>query len=92
MIRATDIGINWKDASEQCGTQFVGPELFGNCQPETCNASHAANKIENLGIGRQQFWINGYVLRSPLMVYKGKTKILLAILLFNIFVVDVEID
>jgi hypothetical protein len=92
LIRATDIGINWKDASEQCGTQFVGPELFGNCQPETCNASHAANKIENLGIGRQQFWINGYVLRSPLMVYKGKTKILLAILLFNIFVVDVEID
>jgi hypothetical protein len=92
LIRATDNGINWKDASEQCGTQFVGPELFGNCQPETCNASHAANKIENLGIGRQQFWINGYVLRSPLMVYKGKTKILLAILLFNIFVVDVEID
>ena len=74
MIRATDNGINWKDALEQCGTQFVGPELFGNCQPETCNASHAANKIENLGIGRQQFWINGYVLRSPLMVYKGKKK------------------
>ena len=83
MIRATDKEIKWKDASEQCGTQFVGPELFGNCQPETCDASHAANKIENLGIGRQQFWINGYVLKSPLMVYKGKTKILLAILLLT---------
>ena len=83
MIRATDKEIKWKDASEQCGTQFVGPELFGNCQPETCDASHAANKIENLGIGRQQFWINGYVLRSPVMVYKGKTKILLAILLLT---------
>jgi hypothetical protein len=83
LIRATDKEIKWKDASEQCGTQFVGPELFGNCQPETCDASHAANKIENLGIGRQQFWINGYVLKSPLMVYKGKTKILLAILLLT---------
>ena len=83
MIRATDNGIKWKDASEQCGTQFVGPELFGNCQPETCNAYHAANKSKELGIGRQQFWINGYVLRSPLMVYKGKTKILLAILLLT---------
>lgn len=83
MIRATDKEIKWKDASEQCGTQFVGPELFGNCQPETCDASHAANKIENLGLGRQQFWINGYVLRSPVMVYKGKTKILLAILLLT---------
>jgi len=75
LIRATDNEIKWKDASEECGTQFVGPELFGNCQPETCNASHAANKIENLGLGGQQFWINGY-----------------AILLFNIFVVDVKID
>ena len=83
MIRAADKEIKWKDASEQCGTQFVGPELFGNCQPETCDASHAANKSENLGLGRQQFWINGYVLRSPLMVYKGKTKILLAILLLT---------
>ena len=83
MIRATDKEIKWKDASEQCGTQFVGPELFGNCQPETCDASHAANKSENLGLGRQQFWINGYVLRSPVMVYKGKTKILLAILLLT---------
>ena len=83
MIRATDKEIKWKDASEQCGTQFVGPELFDNCQPETCDASHAANKIENLGLGRQQFWINGYVLRSPVMVYKGKTKILLAILLLT---------
>jgi hypothetical protein len=83
LIRAADKEIKWKDASEQCGTQFVGPELFGNCQPETCDASHAANKSENLGLGRQQFWINGYVLRSPLMVYKGKTKILLAILLLT---------
>lgn len=84
MIRATDKEIKWKDASEQCGTQFVGPELFGNCQPETCNALDAANKIKKkIGIGRQQFWINGYVLRSPLMVYKGKTKILLAILLLT---------
>jgi hypothetical protein len=83
LIRATDKEIKWKDASEQCGTQFVGPELFGNCQPETCDASHAANKMKKLGRGRQQFWINGYVLRSPLMVYKGKTKILLAILLLT---------
>ena len=74
MISPTDNAIEWKEASEQCGTQFVGPELFGNCQPETCDASDAANKIKNLGIGRKQFWINGYVLRSPVMVYKGKKK------------------
>jgi hypothetical protein len=50
LIRATDNVIKWKDASEQCGTQFVGPELFGNCQPEACDASHAAKKMKNLGI------------------------------------------
>lgn len=84
--------MNWNEASQQCGSKFVGPELFRNCQPETCDASDAANNIENLGIGLQQFWINGYVLRSPVMVYKGKQHILLTILLFNIFVVDAKMD
>ena len=74
MIHATDNEMKWKEASQQCGTQFVGSNLFGNCQPETCNASLAANTIQTLGIGRQQFWINGYVLRSPVLVYKGKQK------------------
>lgn len=63
---------NWKDAFVFCKDQTLWKQLFNDCQPETCNAPAVADNIMNkLNLGRQQYWIHGYVLRSPVIVNIG---------------------
>lgn len=73
-IKLVDTGhvSKWKDAFVFCKDQTLWKQLLNDCQPETCNASAVADKIINKSnLGREQYWIYGYVLRSPVIVNKG---------------------
>ncbi|CAC5390154.1 unnamed protein product [Mytilus coruscus] len=62
----------WKDAFVFCNDQTNWHQIFNDCQPASCNASSIADKIINKSkLRTQQYWIFGYVLRSPLIVNIG---------------------
>ena len=72
MLIAREGYSTWKDAFKTCDGNFGGSEVFQHCQPQFCDASKAKDQIYNIGLGNQQYWINGYVLRSPLLTQKGR--------------------
>ncbi|CAC5402682.1 unnamed protein product [Mytilus coruscus] len=62
----------WKEAFDSCNDPTYWHQLFDDCQSESCNASSIADKIINKPrLGKQQYWIYGYVLRSPVIVNIG---------------------
>ncbi|XP_052069157.1 uncharacterized protein LOC127708343 isoform X1 [Mytilus californianus] len=71
-LAVNDHTTTWKDAFGFCKDQTYWHQIFNDCQPETCTAYAVVDKIINkLNLGRQQYWINGYILRSPVIVNKG---------------------
>lgn len=58
----------WTKAFGACDDPTYWYQIFNDCQPETCNASSVADRIINAPrFGRLQYWIYGYVLRSPVI-------------------------
>ncbi|VDI23482.1 Hypothetical predicted protein [Mytilus galloprovincialis] len=61
----------WLDSFESCKDGFGGSAIFEYCQPSTCKASNAIGKIANISSNKVEYWINGFVQRSPVVVYEG---------------------
>ncbi|VDI52293.1 Hypothetical predicted protein [Mytilus galloprovincialis] len=62
----------WKKSFDSCSDPTYWHQIFNDCQPGSCNVSSVADKIINAQrFGRQQYWIYGYVLRSPVIVNIG---------------------
>ncbi|CAG2256676.1 unnamed protein product [Mytilus edulis] len=62
----------WLKSFESCKDGFGGSAFFKYCQPSTCNASNAIGKIANRSSNKiEKYWINGFVQRSPIVVYEG---------------------
>ncbi|XP_071131016.1 uncharacterized protein [Mytilus edulis] len=61
----------WLESFESCRDGFGGSAIFEHCQPSTCNASNAIGKIANISSNKDEYWINGFVQRSPVVVYEG---------------------
>ncbi|CAG2201646.1 unnamed protein product [Mytilus edulis] len=61
----------WLESFESCKDGFGGSAIFEHCQPSTCNASNGIGKIANISSNKDEYWINGFVQRSPVVVYDG---------------------
>ncbi|CAC5394408.1 unnamed protein product [Mytilus coruscus] len=61
----------WQESFKSCQEGFGGSAFFKHCQPSTCNASNAIGKIVNISTNKVEYWINGFVQRSPVVVYEG---------------------
>ncbi|XP_052070021.1 uncharacterized protein LOC127708904 [Mytilus californianus] len=55
-----------------CGTGYevAGKNAFSNCQPETCKKINLKGIDKTININ-DTYWVNGYVLMSPIMEYLG---------------------
>lgn len=63
----------WKDSFVFCNNQSFWHQIFNHCQPGTCNVSSVVDKIlDKSNFGLNQYWIYGYVLRSPVIATMGK--------------------
>lgn len=61
---------SWKDSFKECS--FGGADLFQNCDANTCDASLAKDRIKDSGYGIiKEYWVNGFVQRSPVLAYEG---------------------
>ncbi|CAC5394409.1 unnamed protein product [Mytilus coruscus] len=61
----------WPKSFKYCKEGFGGSAIFKHCQPSTCNASNGIGKIANISTNKVEYWINGFVQRSPVVVYEG---------------------
>ncbi|CAC5402679.1 unnamed protein product [Mytilus coruscus] len=64
----------WKKSFVSCKNQTYWHQIFKDCLAESCNVSSIADKIidkSQNAYGKEQYWIYGYVLRSPVIVSKG---------------------
>ncbi|XP_052068976.1 uncharacterized protein LOC127708172 isoform X1 [Mytilus californianus] len=61
----------WLESFKSCKEGFGGSAIFKHCQPSTCNTSNAIDKIANILTNKVEYWINGIVQRSPVVVYEG---------------------
>ncbi|XP_052068157.1 uncharacterized protein LOC127707601 isoform X2 [Mytilus californianus] len=69
---ANDRQLQWTEAFGSCDDPTYWHQIFNDCQPESCNVSSVADTIINKPrFGSQQYWIYGYVLRSPVIVNIG---------------------
>lgn len=69
---ANDRQLPWTESFGSCDDPKYWHQIFNNCQPDSCNASSVADTIINKPkYGSQQYWIYGYVLRSPAIANIG---------------------
>ncbi|CAG2208623.1 unnamed protein product [Mytilus edulis] len=62
----------WKEAFDSCNDPTYWHQLSNHCQPDSCNASYFTDTIINKPkFGRQEYWIYGYVLQSPVIGNRG---------------------
>ncbi|XP_063446709.1 uncharacterized protein LOC134726238 [Mytilus trossulus] len=67
-----DHPLAWTEAFSSCNDPIYWHQIFNDCQPESCNASSVADITINApSLGKQQYWIYGYVLRSPVLANIG---------------------
>lgn len=65
----------WTDAFVFCKNRTYWQQLLRDCQPESCNVNSIADSIINRPkLRNQQYWIYGYILRSPVIVNIGNQK------------------
>ncbi|XP_071131373.1 uncharacterized protein [Mytilus edulis] len=71
-LEANDLQLPWTESFGSCDDPTYWHQIFNICQPESCNASSDADTIINKPkYGDQQYWIYGYVRRSPVIVNIG---------------------
>ncbi|XP_063444077.1 uncharacterized protein LOC134724772 isoform X2 [Mytilus trossulus] len=62
----------WKEAFGSCNDSIYWHQLSNYCQPDSCNDFNFTDTIINKPkFGRQEYWIYGYVLRSPVIGNMG---------------------
>ncbi|CAC5426776.1 unnamed protein product [Mytilus coruscus] len=62
----------WTEAFSSCDNPTYWHQIFKDCQPKSCNTTSVADRIINApSSGMHQYWIYGYVLRSPVIVNIG---------------------
>lgn len=71
-LEVSAVQSEWNNAFNSCKDPTYWHQIFNDCQPKSCNASSVADTIINKStLGDQQYWIYGYVLRSPVIVNIG---------------------
>lgn len=71
-LEVSAVQSEWKTSFDSCSNPTYWHQIFNDCQPESCNVSSVADKIiRKPTVGRHQYWIYGYVLRSPVIVNIG---------------------
>ncbi|CAC5399314.1 unnamed protein product [Mytilus coruscus] len=67
-----DRQLAWTEAFSSCDDPTYWHQIFKDCQPKSCNATSVADTIINAPRpGMHQYWIYGYVLRSPVIINIG---------------------
>lgn len=63
----------WENAKQSCGDdKLAGGEEMKSCQPHNCDFTQLQT-INGLRDDRDILWLDGYLLRSPLLQYEGNS-------------------
>ncbi|CAG2217595.1 unnamed protein product [Mytilus edulis] len=70
-FNVSDTNNTWVKAGNNCddGWKLSGKDLFKSCRSNSCNTTRANDVLRNVKMKPPFLWIDGFVVRSPIMEY-----------------------